>query len=127
MALTNRKRGAGATQDPVRDPEYRLTPEQRKIWAASVAGAGIASPVLLSALTMLQPYRSKIVDVAAIDQDWRVAVGDTFFQYPQHEREAIIIHECLHVTCNHFSRARIDGQSNQEISNVAEDLEINQW
>ena len=126
MALTNRRHGNRAPQDPVRDPEYRLTPEQRKIWAASVAGAGIASPVLLSALTMLQPYRSKIVDVTAIDQDWRVAVGDTFFQYPQHEREAIIIHECLHVTCNHFSRARIDGQSNQEISNVAEDLEINQ-
>lgn len=127
MALSSRRtQRKGPPQDPVRDPEYRLTPEQRKIWAASVAGAGIASPVLLSALTMLQPYRSKIVDVAAIDQDWRVAVGDAFFQYPQHEREAIIIHECLHVTCNHFSRARIDGQSDQEISNVAEDLEINQ-
>ena len=127
MALSSRRtQRKSPPQDPVRDPEYRLTPEQRKIWAASVAGAGIASPVLLSALTMLQPYRSKIVDVAAIDQDWRVAVGDAFFQYPQHEREAIIIHECLHVTCNHFSRARIDGQSDQEISNVAEDLEINQ-
>lgn len=116
----------GEHRNEVRDAEYRLTPQEKAIWSAAVSGAGAASPVLLSALTMLQPYKSKIVDVAAIDQDWRVALGNAFFQYTQHEREAIVIHECLHVTCNHFARARIDGQSDAKISNAAEDLEINQ-
>lgn len=135
MGLPNRRQSNvqvnGATiprkpNEPVRDPEYRLTTDEKRIWSASVAGAGVAAPVLLTALTMLQPYHSKIVDVAAIDKDWRIALGDSFFQYTQHEREAIVIHECLHVTCNHFSRAKIAGQTDTDITNTAEDLEINQ-
>lgn len=115
-----------ANHDGVKNPEYRLTNEEKKIWSASIAGAGMAAPVLLSPLTMMQPYKSKLVDVSAIDESWRVALGPAFFKYSQHEREAIVVHECLHATCNHFQRSRNAGQSDPETANMAEDLEINQ-
>lgn len=115
-----------ANNDGVNNPEYKLTDEEKKIWSASIAGAGMAAPVLLSPLTMMQPYKSKLVDVSAIDESWRVALGPAFFKYSQHEREAIVVHECLHATCNHFQRSRNAGQSDPETANIAEDLEINQ-
>lgn len=115
-----------AQRDGVRDPEYRLSERERQIWSASLAGAGMAAPILLRPLMMMQPYKSKVADVSAIDERWRVALGDKFFEYPQHEREAIVVHECLHATCNHFQRAKKAGFSDQDMVNVAEDLEINQ-
>lgn len=115
-----------AQRDGVRDPEYRLSDRERQIWSASLAGAGMAAPILLRPLMMMQPYKSKVADVSAIDERWRVALGDKFFEYPQHEREAIVVHECLHATCNHFQRAKKAGFSDQDMVNVAEDLEINQ-
>ena len=117
---------AAAQRDGVRDPEYRLSERERQIWSAALAGAGMAAPILLRPLMMMQPYKSKIVDVSAIDERWRVALGDKFFEYPQHEREAIVVHECLHATCNHFQRAKKAGFSDPDMVNVAEDLEINQ-
>lgn len=121
------KRPKSADQrDGVRDPEYRLSEREKQIWSAALAGAGMAAPILLRPLMMMQPYKSKIVDVSAIDERWRVALGDRFFEYSQHEREAIVVHECLHATCNHFQRAKKAGLSDPDMVNVAEDLEINQ-
>ena len=125
MAL-RRPDGAGVPHDGVRDPEYRLDDNERKIWSAALAGAGMAAPILLRPLMMMQPYKSKLVDVSAIDEKWRVALGDKFFEYPQREREAIVTHECLHATCNHFQRAKNSGLTDPDMLNVAEDLEINQ-
>lgn len=125
MAL-RRPDGAGSPHDGVRDPEYRLDDSERKIWSAALAGAGMAAPILLRPLMMMQPYKSKLVDVSAIDEKWRVALGDKFFEYPQREREAIVTHECLHATCNHFQRAKNAGLTDPDMLNVAEDLEINQ-
>lgn len=121
-----RRPRTAAQRDGVRDPEYRLSERERQIWSASLAGAGMAAPILLRPLMMMQPYKSKVADVSAIDERWRVALGDKFFEYPQHEREAIVVHECLHATCNHFQRAKKAGFSDQDMVNVAEDLEINQ-
>lgn len=125
MAL-RRPDGAGFPHDGVRDSEYRLNDGERKIWSAALAGAGMAAPILLRPLMMMQPYKSKLVDVSAIDEKWRVALGDKFFEYPQREREAIVTHECLHATCNHFQRAKNAGLTDPDMLNVAEDLEINQ-
>lgn len=118
--------GARADYDGVKDPDYRLDDQQKKIWSAAMAGAGMAAPILLRPLMMLQPYKSKLVDVAAIDDKWRVALGPKFFEYPQREREAIVTHECLHATCNQFQRAKNAGFTDQHMLNVAEDLEVNQ-
>lgn len=124
--VLKRPDGAGIPHDGVRDPEYRLDDGERKIWSAALAGAGMAAPILLRPLMMMQPYKSKLVDMSAIDEKWRVALGDKFFEYPQREREAIVTHECLHATCNHFQRAKKAGLTDPDMLNVAEDLEINQ-
>ena len=124
--VLRRPDGAGFPHDGVRDPAYRLNDSERKIWSAALAGAGMAAPILLRPLMMMQPYKSKLVDVSAIDEKWRVALGDKFFEYPQREREAIVTHECLHATCNHFQRAKNAGLTDPDMLNVAEDLEINQ-
>lgn len=103
-----------------------LNDDEEEIWAASIGGAAIAAPILQSSLALMRPYKSEIVPVSAIDRNWRVGLGDAFFKYSQHEREAIVVHECLHVVCNHFQRADNSGQDDWHVSNVAEDLEINQ-
>lgn len=108
------------------DTARPLNDEEEKLWAASLGGAAIAAPILQSSLALMRPYKSKIIPVSAIDRNWRVGLGDAFFKYSQHEREAIVVHECLHVVCNHFQRAENSGQDDWHVSNVAEDLEINQ-
>jgi predicted metal-dependent peptidase len=109
-----------------RDRSYDLTDDEEKIWIASVSGAALASSLLRETMMLLRPYKSKIVDVAGIDDDWRVAIGPKFFTYRQAEREAIVIHLCLHAVCNYSNRSRNAGQNDSSMSRIAQDLEINQ-
>jgi predicted metal-dependent peptidase len=106
--------------------EYDLSDEEQKIWYASVSGAALASSLLRPTMMLLHPYRSKIVSVAGIDKDWRVALGPRFFTYSQAEREAIVVHVCLHAVCNYSSRSQKAGQNDKTVSRIAQDLEINQ-
>lgn len=103
-----------------------LTDEQRAEWSAAIAGAEISASELSVGLASMVPFASTVVRVSAIDEYWRVALGPGFWRYPEREREAIVIHECLHVVCNHHARARIAHQSDAKTSNMAQDLEINQ-
>ena len=104
----------------------KLNDEETRAWSAALGGAAIAAPILQDSLSLMRPYRSSIVPVSAIDKDWRVALGDGFFTCSQNEKEAVVVHECLHVVCNHFQRSERMEQADWKISNVAEDLEINQ-
>jgi predicted metal-dependent peptidase len=109
-----------------RNKDYSLDEREKQIWDASIGGAALASTMLRSTMMLLKPYKSKIVDVAGVDKDWRAALGDRFFTYTQAEREAIIVHICLHAVCNYSSRSTRAGQSDTSISRLAQDLEINQ-
>lgn len=104
----------------------KLNDEETRAWSAALGGAAIAAPILQDSLSLMRPYRSSIVPVSAIDKDWRVALGDGFFTCSQNEKEAVVVHECLHVVCNHFQRSERMEQDDWKTSNVAEDLEINQ-
>lgn len=104
----------------------KLNDEETRAWSAALGGAAIAAPILQDSLSLMRPYRSSIVPVSAIDKDWRVALGDGFFTCSQNEKEAVVVHECLHVVCNHFQRSERMEQDDWRTSNVAEDLEINQ-
>lgn len=104
----------------------KLNDEETRAWSAALGGAAIAAPILQDSLSLMRPYRSSLVPVSAIDKDWRVALGDGFFTCSQNEKEAVVVHECLHVVCNHFQRSERMEQDDWKTSNVAEDLEINQ-
>lgn len=103
-----------------------LTNEEMKIWASTLEGAARYANVLLDGLSIIRPFKSKSVEVAGIDQYWRVALGDKFFTYNKRERIGILIHECLHVVCNHHAREAAARQTDHELSNLAQDFEINQ-
>lgn len=109
---------------PARDGE--LDEEEARIWSATLEGAARACSVLLDALASIRPFRSSTVEVAGIDKYWRCGLGDGFFAYNQRERVGILIHECLHVVCNHTAREQAAHQLDHRIANLAQDLEINQ-
>lgn len=111
-------------REPVRDGG--LSSDEARIWSATLEGAARACSVLLDALASIRPFRSDTVEVAGIDKYWRCGLGDGFFKYNQRERVGILIHECLHVVCNHTAREQAAHQLDHRIANIAQDLEINQ-
>lgn len=97
-----------------------------KAWNATLDGAARQVPVLVDGLAVMTPFKSRSVEVAGIDKDWRVALGDKFFEYDRRQRIAILIHECLHVVCHHHEREIAALHTDHELSNLAQDFEINQ-
>ena len=124
--MSIRKKAGVNSQTKMKRGSWELEDNERRIWDASVGGAALASSILRETMMLLRPYKSDIVDVAAIDNDWRVALGPRFFTYSQAEREAIVIHCCLHAVCNYSNRSKAAGQSDADAMRIAQDLEINQ-
>lgn len=121
-ARNSRNNGSGR----VKRRSGELNDEESRLWSATLEGAARSCSVLLDALASIRPFRSSTVEVAGIDKYWRCGLGDKFFKYSQRERVGILIHECLHVVCNHNAREQAARQLNHRLANIAQDLEINQ-
>ena len=104
-----------------------LTSLERNIYTNALSTATLIAPVFVTALNNLRPAVDEDCPTAYVDPWSRVALSSYFFAEttPVNERVSMLLHESLHVLNNHFIRAKNAEHSNQKLSNIAGDMEIN--
>lgn len=112
-----------------------LNDAQSKIYNNVITYSVMRFPIFTEAIMMTVPYYNKNVKIASIDDKWRLALGDGFFNMgekyndlpsrPSHQA-FVICHEICHGINLHFQRAKSAHMNDGDNVMLAGDLEINQ-
>lgn len=106
-------------------PVRRLTKEEREIYAGAAINATTFMPAFRDAIGLLNPYMDATAKTAYTDRFARVGVSYWFlYLLNPYQRASVLLHECMHVLNNHFTRGEMMGLKN-ELMNIAGDFEIN--
>ncbi len=109
-------------------PVRKLTPEERNIYSAAVVKAMLFVPAFRDTMALLRPFMDAKAGTAYTDQYSRVGLSYWFFYSLNLDQQAsVLLHECMHVLNNHFSRGEdlVDVKKHGKILNIAGDFEIN--
>lgn len=104
----------------------KLSDKQADAWNIAIVQAVTKAPILTDAVSMIQPYANDDVSIACIDEKWRLAIGDGFWELSVQEQAFVICHEVSHCLNMHFQRARSAHQTDRKSSLLAQDIEIDQ-
>ena len=103
-----------------------LTDKERQHWSTIIAELLTIVPYMRDAISNVKPVKSNSdIYIAAIDQHWRCAITDDFFNLNLYEQCGVIVHETMHCIGNHFARAVMHHNVITPRDNTAADLEIN--
>lgn len=104
----------------------KLTEQEELTWEKATIQGAMKAPVFTDALSMVIPYYSDDVNIACIDEHWRIALGDDFFKLTNKQQAFVACHEACHVLNLHFTRAIAAHQSDGMSSRLSQDIEIDQ-
>lgn len=104
----------------------KLSDKQADAWNMAIVQAVTKAPILTDAVSMIQPYANDSVSIACIDEKWRLAIGEGFWELSVQEQAFVICHEVSHCLNMHFQRARSAHQTDRKSSLLAQDIEIDQ-
>lgn len=108
-----------------RKPVVRvLTQDERNQFTSALIFAEQHLNSFRDALALMRPFFDETCETAYTDKYARVGVGPWFFTLNIRKQAAVVLHECMHVLNNHFSRFESIGVQGK-IPNLAGDLEIN--
>lgn len=108
----------------LRDQIRPLNEAETQIVSQVTLGAITVVPAFRDVIALMRPYYDGTAQTAYTDKWSRVGLGPWFFSLTNPERQAVILHEAMHVLNNHFDRAEFVGTT-PHLMNIAGDFEIN--
>lgn len=105
-----------------------LNDDELGMYTSAVLYSTKMLPSFRDAISLLHPFFDLSSTTAYTDRNARCGLGPWFFssELDGKKRASILLHECMHVLNNHFTRSENYGQSiSQETMNIAGDFEIN--